>query len=460
MRCALLISGYTRGFNLNYENLKIFLLNNNDIDIYIHITKDDEVKYNNKNNNIENMCKLLKPKVMLITENFIINKDDMLTNNILNQNYKFYLLNEERKKIEAVENIKYDVVIKSRPDINLQSQIDLNIITGILYIPYDSKIDISKLRSKDDKYICDVFAYGDCKTMNSYFDFYNSLNKLIIEYGTINETLLYHYLISNNIQYELINIEYIIILSSVNTIAITGDSGSGKTSTSVLLKKMFTHGFVLECDRYHKWERNDDRWKTYTHLNPQANYIAKMKKDVFDLKIGKNVYSVDYDHATGKFKDSNVICSEENIIVCGLHSLYIPDNIIDIKIYMDTDDNLRIPWKIKRDIQKRGYSIEKIMEQIDSRKEDFFKFIYPQKDNADIIINFYTDKMFDISSFDINENLPVFLKIGINIKYNITNIVNKIRVVSVETNDKFNFLVFEQKYEYELIIQTIINNLS
>ena len=102
MRCALLISGYTRGFNLNYENLKIFLLNNNDIDIYIHITKDDEVKYNNKNNNIENMCKLLKPKVMLITENFIINKDDMLTNNILNQNYKFYLLNEERKKIEAV----------------------------------------------------------------------------------------------------------------------------------------------------------------------------------------------------------------------------------------------------------------------------------------------------------------------------------------------------------------------
>ena len=185
-----------------------------------------------------------------------------------------------------------------------------------------------------------------------------------------------------------------------------------------------------------------------------------MKKDVFDLKIGKNVYSVDYDHATGKFKDSTIICSEENIIVCGLHSLYIPDNIIDIKIYMDTDDNLRIPWKIKRDIQKRGYSIEKIMEQINSRKEDFYTFIYPQKDNADIIINFYTDKMFDISSFDINENLPVFLKIGINIKYNITNIVNKIRVVSVETNDKFNFLVFEQKYEYELIIQTIINNLS
>ena len=460
MRCALLISGYTRGFDLNYENLKMFLLNNNDIDIYIHITKDDEVKYNNKKNNIEHIHKLLNPKIMLITGNFMINKDDMCMNNILNQNYKFYLLNEERKKIESIENIKYDVIIKSRPDINLQTLIDLTITPDKLYIPCDSKIDITKLRSKHDKYICDVFAYGDSTIMNKYFDFYNSLNKLIVEYGTINETLLYHYLTSNNIQYELINIEYIIILSSVNTIAITGDSGSGKTSTSVLLKKMFTHGFVLECDRYHKWERNDDRWKTYTHLNPEANYIAKMKKDVFDLKIGKNVYSVDYDHATGKFKDSTIICSEENIIVCGLHSLYIPDNIIDIKIYMDTDDNLRIPWKIKRDIQKRGYSIEKIMEQINSRKEDFYTFISPQKDNADIIINFYTDKMFDISSFDINENLPVFLKIGINIKYNITNIINKIRVVSVEENDKFNFLVFDKNYDYELIIQTIINNLS
>jgi len=460
MKYALLISGYMRGFDLNYENLNKYLLYNNDIDIYIHITKDDEVKYKNKNNNIEHICKLLNPKVMLITGNFIIDKDKILNNNILNQNYKFYLLNEERKKIEAAENIKYDVIIKSRPDINLQQKIDLTIIPNELYIPIDSKIDITKLKSKDDKYICDVFAYGDSTIMNKYFDFYNSLNKLIIEHGTINETLLYHYIINNNIQYELIDIKYIIILSSINTIAITGDSGSGKTSTSLLLKKMFTNGFVLECDRYHKWERNDERWNEYTHLNPHANYIAKMKEDVFDLKIGKNVYSVDYDHSTGKFKDSSIICSEENIIVCGLHSLYIPDNIIDIKIYMDTDDNLRIPWKIKRDITKRGYSIEKIIKQIDSRKEDFFKFIYPQKDNADIIINFYTDKIFNISSFDVNENLRVFLKIGINTKYNITNIVNKIHVVKVEVNGMFNFLVFDDNYDYELIIQTIINNLS
>jgi uridine kinase len=460
MKCALLISGYMRSFDLNYEKLKKNLFNNNDIDIYIHITKDAEVKYNNKNNTFEYIHKLLNPKVMLVTGNFMINKENASINNILNQNYKFYLLNEERKKIEAAENIKYDIIIKSRPDINLQTLIDLTITPDKLYIPCDSKIDISKLRSEDDKYICDVFAYGDSTIMNTYFDFYNSLNKLIIEHGIINETLLYHYIINNNIQYHLVDISYIIILSSVNTIAITGDSGSGKTSTSVLLKKMFTNGFVLECDRYHKWERNDDRWKTYTHLNPEANYIAKMKKDVFDLKIGKNVYSVDYDHATGKFKDSNVICSEENIIVCGLHSLYIPDNIIDIKIYMDTDDNLRIPWKIKRDIQKRGYSIEKIIEQIDSRKEDFSTFISPQKDNADIIINFYTDKIFNISSFDTNENLPVFLKIGINIKYNITNIVNKIHVVKIEINGMFNFLVFDNNYDYTLIIQTIINNLS
>ena len=37
----------------------------------------------------------------------------------------------------------------------------------------------------------------------------------------------------------------------------------------------------LECDRYHKWERYNDNWNNYTHLNPNANFLCKMQKDFF-----------------------------------------------------------------------------------------------------------------------------------------------------------------------------------
>ena len=81
---------------------------------------------------------------------------------------------------------------------------------------------------------------------------------------------------SNMFFIYLIDINYYVVLSLCNTIAITGDSGTGKTTISNILKELFSDSFVLECDRYHKWERNDENWKKYTHLNPDANYITKM----------------------------------------------------------------------------------------------------------------------------------------------------------------------------------------
>ncbi len=65
------------------------------------------------------------------------------------------------------------------------------------------------------------------------------------------------------------------------------------------------------------------------------------------------------------------------------------NKIINLKIYIDTDRNLIKKWKIKRDTTKRGYTIEKILEQINNREKDYDKFIQIQKENADIIINFF-----------------------------------------------------------------------
>lgn len=461
MKIALLIAGYLRCLYENINNIKNNIIQNNDCDIYIHITNDynADKKYFNKKISLDFIQKELTPKVFLISNN--INFDNK-NNDILNQNYKFYWLNKEKNKIMKLEKFQYDIVFKIRPDVNILNKIDFNKIEiNKIYIPNDSKIDKKKLKKNDDKYICDIIAYGDSNTMNLYFDYYLYLDNLINKYDTnINETLLYNYLKDQCIEYEVVNIDYIVILSLCNTIAITGDSGSGKTTLSNIIKEIFNSSFILECDRYHKWERNNIQWKYYTHLNPNANYITKMQNDVFDLKIGKNIYQVDYDHNSGKFTDNKIIESKENIIVCGLHSLYLPNEIINLKIFMDTDDNLRTFLKIKRDIQNRGYSIDKILKQIKDRENDFKEYIYPQKKNADIVIKLFTDKVFDFNNFNINETFEIKFKIGFKNTYCIDNIISKLDIskISYDDCDKFIYLYFDNIKYYSDIIKIIILN--
>ena len=460
MKIALLISGYLRSFEHNIGNIKRYIIENNDTDIYIYITSSKETKYFNFDIDINKIIGLLNPKYIIISDNIDFKKGNKI-NDIMNQNCKFYLLNEERKRIEQIEKITYDLVCKLRPDVYLNEPIDFyKFDMNKVNIPLDCKIDISKLRTPYDKYVCDIIAFGTPNYMNQYFNYYLHLDSLIENYGSVNETLLYNYLNNNNIQYNLIDIDYLVILSLFNTIAIAGDSGSGKTTITKILKNIFNNSFILECDRYHKWERNNKNWENYTHLNPEANFITKMENDVFDLKIGNNIYQIDYDHKTGRFTDKELIESKENIIICGLHSLYMSDNILNLKIYMDTDDNLRIPWKIKRDIIKRGYTIEKIYEQINNRKYDFDKYIKIQREKADIIINFYTDNIFDINNFDINFEPNIYLKIGIKSSYNIENFTHELTIEKVQIIDGFFFLYFKDKNDYEEIIKKIVLNLK
>jgi hypothetical protein len=63
--------------------------------------------------------------------------------------------------------------------------------------------------------------------------------------------------------------------------------------------------------------------------------------------------------------------------------------IDNIKIFINTDRELIKKWKIKRDVLIRGYNIDKVIKQINDREEDYLKYIITQKDNADIIINYF-----------------------------------------------------------------------
>lgn len=234
------------------------------------------------------------------------------------------------------------------------------------------------------------------------------------------------------------------------SIGISGDSGSGKSYMLYTLEMLFGKRNILEIegDGDHKWERGEEMWKFHTHLDPKANYLYRQANDIRMLKQGKSVYRVEYDHETGVFSNPHKIKPRKIIVVCGLHSLYLPQmrKCLDMKIYMDTDEKLRRFWKIQRDTKSRGYSDEKIAKQIESRMEDSRKYILPQKEYADMVINFFDTHLVDNSESE--DYMPeVSLKITVSSEIDLESIILDLREEGV---------VITQDYEEDLNKQTVL----
>lgn len=457
MRVALLIAGYLRTFKVNIKTIKSRIIEHfGDVDVYIHVTKQEAKgdRYFNISNSDEAIALIhdeLHPVALLCEENAQFG-DDRAHNNIYNLWMKYHKLNQIKLINEQTGGFKYDVVIKFRPDLDIVST---NIFTGdtvrsVVYIPTESVIDKNKLKNPDDNFICDIFAYGNSSVMDRYFGIFRSLDDLTARHGTVSETVLYHYLNESGIDFEFQDIEYNVLLSSCNIFAICGDSGSGKTTLGKLLKKYFSDSFLLEGDRYHKWERHNENWSKFTHLNPESNYLAKMTQDIFDLKVGKTVYQVDYDHKTGKFTDSEAIEPSDNIIVCGLNSLYSDNNsVYNLKIFIDTDERLKTRWKIRRDVHERGHSLDHVLQQIERRRSDYGRFIATQLEKSDLVINFYP-RSDDDADIDDPDNLA--LKLLIRNDFNISEITHgfllrdiPVRVSKTETFYELSFDRYQKR---------------
>ncbi len=76
------------------------------------------------------------------------------------------------------------------------------------------------------------------------------------------------------------------------------------------------------------------------------------------------------------------------LVVEGLHPFYDERvrDLLDFKLYLDISDDVKFAWKLQRDSQERGHSVESIKQSIESRKPDFDAYIDPQKKHADIIL--------------------------------------------------------------------------
>ena len=174
-------------------------------------------------------------------------------------------------------------------------------------------------------------------------------------------------------------------------IAIAGDSASGKDTLARTLAGLFGEKSVVGVsgDDYHLYERGAQIWDRLTHLDPRANDLTAFVRDCTNLIAGRSVMARQYNHETGRFTPRRIIRSNEVIIISGLHALYSQSlcDAIDIKVFLDTDEDLRRLFKIQRDTAERGYDSDVVTAQIDQRTGDSAKHVRPQLHRADIVFS-------------------------------------------------------------------------
>lgn len=183
-------------------------------------------------------------------------------------------------------------------------------------------------------------------------------------------------------------------MKNCKIISITGPSGTGKTTISNIISCIFSDSIIISGDDSHRWERGAEQWKTFTHLNPEANNLDEEEEQISSLKSGKSIIRRNYNHDTGKFDKPLEINPTQTIIYEGLHTLFTPRlrDVADVKIFIDTQDSLKKDWKIDRDTNSRGYTKKQVAKTIEKRKPDEQKFILPQKEFADFIIHLNESK--------------------------------------------------------------------
>ncbi|MBQ7358602.1 MAG: uridine kinase [Lachnospiraceae bacterium] len=182
-------------------------------------------------------------------------------------------------------------------------------------------------------------------------------------------------------------------MDNVLVIGIAGGTGSGKTTiTKKLLARFEQDISVIYHDNYYK-AHHEMTYEERTQLNydhPEALDTHLLVAALKELKQGRSVECPVYDFSIHDRTDqTTTIHPTKVLIVEGILIFADPDlcQQMDIKIFVDTDADVRILRRIIRDVKKRGRSLDSVVSQyLNTVKPMHEQFVEPSKRNADIII--------------------------------------------------------------------------
>lgn len=164
-----------------------------------------------------------------------------------------------------------------------------------------------------------------------------------------------------------------------------GFGTEGGWETNTLVSDLTT---VICLDDYHSNDRSGRKVTGRTALDTAENNFDLMYEQVKALKDGKTISKPIYNHVNGTLDAPETVVPTPIVIIEGLHPMHDPRvrDLLDFSLYLDISDDVKLNWKIQRDMEERGHSLESILASIEARKPDFDAYIAPQKEFADLLI--------------------------------------------------------------------------
>ena len=182
-------------------------------------------------------------------------------------------------------------------------------------------------------------------------------------------------------------------MDNILVIGIAGGSGSGKTTLMKRLVDEFGEDVsVLSHDNYYK--RHDElTFEERAALNydePEALDTSLMVYQLDQLRHGMSIECPVYDFALhNRSNDTIRVTPKRVIIVEGIMIFVDPElrNLMDIKIFVDTDADVRLCRRIKRDVTKRGRSLDSVLDQYQATVKPMHeKYVEPSKKYANLVV--------------------------------------------------------------------------
>ena len=182
-------------------------------------------------------------------------------------------------------------------------------------------------------------------------------------------------------------------MEKILVIGIAGGSGSGKTTLLKNIIETFSPAItVISHDNYYK--RHDElTYEERCKLNydePAALETDLMVRQLQELRSGREILCPVYDFTVHNRSDETILIKPERVII--VEGILIFENkalrdLMDIKIFVDADADIRICRRIKRDVNKRGRSLESVILQYqETVKPMHEKYVEPSKKYADIVV--------------------------------------------------------------------------
>ena len=181
--------------------------------------------------------------------------------------------------------------------------------------------------------------------------------------------------------------------NNILVIGIAGGTGSGKTTLMNNLIQQFEGSVtILSHDNYYR-RRDELTYEERTHINydePAALETDLMAAHLEQLRQGIAIDCPVYDFTQHNRSNETIHIVPKNVII--VEGILIFENeplrdLMDIRIFVDTDADVRLCRRIKRDVTKRGRTLESVLEQYQNTVKPMHeKYVEPSKHFAHIVI--------------------------------------------------------------------------